>query len=308
MRRVAFTLLELLVVIAIIGVLIGLLLPAVQKVREAANRMSCANNLKQLGLAIHNYHDSYGVLPPATIEQIWGLSWYALLLPYIDQEAATRWFKFSRSHFEHSDYARAVQVSAFLCPTRRTVGTEPRLSVRGDFCHFEGVRIRWPGDRDHYPGALGDYACEGSGHGALMVGGGVRFDGRVPPAILGWRSQTAWKDVTDGLSQTLLLGEKHVRPGEFGVLHWPLQGEPGHGDGSIWNGGSGSWSTACLVIGVEMPLAQSPWEEYRRQWGSWHSGVVNFVLCDGSVQALDRDTRHAVLFRLAYRHDGEAQP
>jgi prepilin-type N-terminal cleavage/methylation domain-containing protein len=150
-RRAGFTLLELLVVMGILALLAGLLMPAVQKAREAAARVSCANNLKQLGLAMHQYHDHNGRLPPVRACDA-GASWAVLILPHLDQSNLYYQWNLKKSYYEQTDPARQTSVPVYFCPSRRTASSDPRLSVSGD----------WPSDGSQgstvYPGALADYA------------------------------------------------------------------------------------------------------------------------------------------------------
>jgi prepilin-type N-terminal cleavage/methylation domain-containing protein len=150
MRQPGFTLIELLVVIAVIAVLMGLLLPAVQKAREAASRISCANNLHQLGLAFHLYHDARGKLPPSRLSPSTA-TWAVLILPYIEEDNLYRQWDLSRIYYDQYPVARQKAVKIYFCHSRRTSNTAPLESIFGD-------TPSWGDGSTLYPGALCDYA------------------------------------------------------------------------------------------------------------------------------------------------------
>jgi prepilin-type N-terminal cleavage/methylation domain-containing protein len=155
-RRGGFTLVELLVVIAVIGLLMGLMLPAVQKVRESAYRISCGNNLKQITLAMHLYHHDKEHLPPRCVSEN-GATWGVLILPYLEQETLYNSWNLSRSYYDQSDTVRMTSLQIYFCPSRRSAGVAG-YSVSGDQPWMGGTNFG-----PNVPGALSDYAsCLGS--------------------------------------------------------------------------------------------------------------------------------------------------
>ena len=156
-RRRGFTLVELLVVISIIALLMGLLLSAVQRVREAAARTACANNLKQIGLAMHHFHDDHGQLPSFTTDGPDAATWAVEILPYIEQGNLYRQWDLSLSYYKQSDAARLTAVPTYVCPSRRNPGQAPRASIQGDQPGLTSDADATPSA--NVPGALGDYAA-----------------------------------------------------------------------------------------------------------------------------------------------------
>ena len=310
----AFTLVELLVVIAIIGILIGMLLPAVQQVRESARRVSCANHLRQVGLAIHNYESALTHLPPSRLNKSGGVAWTVLILPYIEGQNfydgwdLDRWYYDQGETVEEGDQLRKTPVTIFFCPSRRTADTAPGFSISGD-----RPDISFPGSRQHYEGALGDYACcVGSnvasdftgtgGDGGIILAEWEFEDLSERPQILDrWKSQTKLTSIRDGLTNTIFIGEKHVLPGTFGT-NTPANVSAQTGDGSIYNGDH-PW-VISRAAGQMFPLADKR-SDFNSQFGSWHSGVCQFAMGDGSVQTLSTTLEPMTLELLAQRDDGE---
>jgi prepilin-type N-terminal cleavage/methylation domain-containing protein/prepilin-type processing-associated H-X9-DG protein len=291
----AFTLIELLVVMAIIGVLVTLLLPAVQQVRATSLQISCANNLKQIGLALHGFHGLYKVFPsnggwdgkqtipsvgggppftPSTFDfttvklyqfgvgdpklspQAQTGSWGYCILPYLELEAT----------FQQREWT--VGVPVFICPARRNADALP--CVAGD--------------------ANGNY--ESGGYDWARTDYGVNiyaFDNRPKCRTMG--------SFTDGLSNTILVGEKaYDISAQLGSWYY---------DESFFVGGSKG--TSRNGIGLEHDGPGSFFINYKDNWGSAHPGGVHFLFGDGSVRLLMRDIDPAVLTALMTPDGGEAE-
>ena len=305
LRRRGFTLIELLVVIAIIAILIGLLLPAVQKVREAAARMSCSNNLKQIGLAFQNYHGTYSFFPPSRNDP--RATWAVFILPFMEGDATHKLWDFTKAFYDASNkVGRETTVKAYICPGRRSPSTAG-LSKSGDIPDSATYGTT------HVPGALGDYAINAGDPGSTAEYWWAPSPTQTKPACNGvgiidndWETNKGTRymkisDITDGLSNTLLVGEKHVPPDQFGLINY---------DSSIYNGDKTGarrqvGSSTPAGAGTTVLLAKFNTEQVTNRFGSAHPGVCQFSLCDGSVRSIKVSISADSIRKLANRMDGE---
>lgn len=302
----AFTLVELVVVITIISIMIGLLLPGVQASREAARTVQCQNNLKQIGLAVQNFHTRRGFLPPSRNYDHY-TTWAFLILPELEQGALSLELDDELKYYYQSDKARLTGIPSYFCPSRRD----------GKIHSISGDDILSPYETSgHVPGIVSDYACS-AGHGppgvwnwitsngAFIMGKGetdpptVPAGSYAPPGALlkTWASRTSFNSILDGASHTIFVGEKHVRELQTGISPE---------DGAIYNGDHPANFSRCGGPGY--PIARFPTDSFQTNFGSYHGGGCNFVFGDGSVRVLSPQISTDLLGRLTARNDHKFVP
>ena len=340
-RKRGFTLVELLVVIAIIGVLVALLLPAVQAAREAARRIQCSNNLKQISLGLTNFESTHKVFPSA---QHWDehVTWFVKILPYMEQQAAKDCWDMTQPWHRAYDGSGqplqlpcwSIQVPRYRCPSRSRPNGEFTPGGVDPAPGFDG------NPPEVHPSApYGDYAGNG-GTESCCCGPGAVYPTGVFPEPEGlmnndngvilrqswhpgstsapYKSHIKITTITDGLSNTLMLGERHVVQDRHGPS-WEtcksncdgLEGEESLGLDGSWASGNDREGTTRHA-GIAYPLANGPSDMFGwpllRVFGSWHPGICQFAMCDGSVSSLDVTISGRVLEDLTSRNSVSHDP
>jgi prepilin-type N-terminal cleavage/methylation domain-containing protein/prepilin-type processing-associated H-X9-DG protein len=334
-RRRAFTLIELLVVIAIIAILVALLLPAVQSAREAARRSQCKNNLKQIGLAVHNYHENNGQIPQTSINTngALGLNWsnaskgsyLVQLLPYIDEATMYEAIDFEavggawnppnvEATTANNKLLRHTTVQAFICPSDpspildgHSNKSNYALSMGGQAMPANGVGYNGQNGCNLFPGNYKGLGPNGHGNPSSLQPN--HYAGVV--GRLNWAAKFA--QITDGLANTILGGEirpqcgDHSRNGWFhfnslwiattAPINYPILCVR---EDNGWNAGNATLPDGTPATGC------NHWQNWQTSQGfkSRHTGGVHFVFCDGAVKFLSENIEYEVYQRLGGRNDG----
>ncbi len=300
--RRGFTLVELLVVIAIIGVLVALLLPAVQAAREAARRTQCVNNLKQIGLGIHNFHDTFGVIPacsfqprpsssptPASEWRYSRFSGWVVIMPYLEQQPLHDSFNIF-ADYGHADNHPQEPLSVYFCPSRRPPEMQPtgNQQARGDYAFCGGGQMP-DGSWSHVHANLSDTQSNG-----MFVMPRLGRNDQI------WTraGQLTFAQVRDGLSNTIAVGEKRVEEyrDASGTLIDGVTQAQADGPHYRW----GFHSTRNTRSPMNGPLVSS-WGNYDANFASEHPGGCNFLLGDGSVRFIAENINYDVYNILAAR-------
>jgi prepilin-type N-terminal cleavage/methylation domain-containing protein/prepilin-type processing-associated H-X9-DG protein len=283
--RAGFTLIELLVVIAIIGILVGLLLPAVHKIREAANRMSCCNNLKQLGLALHQYHDTNLFFPAAALRGVpERQAWVPSVLPFVEQQPLSNSYVFNLAWFDPANQpAVATPLKIVQCPS--TPGGS----------RFDTAFSFQP--------ACGDYNAT-TAVSAILIQVGLIPATSDLRGVLVRNATTRMADITDGTSTTIILGEDASRPQLWNVGSLVP-------DGYVWGGGwadahgpfavSGASTDGSIARGGPCGVNCTNFTEFY----AFHPAGANAVFADGSVRLIQASINISVLAALTTRSGGE---
>lgn len=316
----------------IIGVLIALLLPAIHAARSAARRTQCSSNLRQIALAVSQFHDTFAIFPPGRIDyrfqdepsRVCGgfePTWTAYVLPFVEEQAAADRWRLLEDYSLHDAQTREYAPSVYACPERganRTSTNELRIvSVPCGCGGGEPQGYRPTGATAHYAGNHGDgspgYAANddsaffwgGNGTGVLITVR-ARCAGIWPVYPVALHDTVRAASVTDGLSKTVLLGEMHTPEDDEGIVP---------DNGPMYDG---KFLPSSLRLGgVGLPIARGPtdaeaprmFDEHAHYgFGSRHAGVCHFALADGSVQAFAVDTDEALLGQRCHRSDGDVQP
>lgn len=304
-----FTLIELLVVIAILGVLIALLLPAVQAARESARRAQCTNNLKQIGLAIHNYHDASGVFPSSmnswSARQTAYFTAFTAILPYLEQEPLFSSYHLDLNNTEPANTtATSTRVAVYLCPSMTLPRAKPDpanndFAAPASYAMSSGSRYAW---------AWSNTGLYGRPDGVLIPNEETPGPGRPVVGV----GPVGLRDIADGTAQTYMVGEQ-----DYGLKDYtfspsdPRAGQLKGGNG-VWCDGypaSSSFSAFGPFNGHEY-LGPGSRPDYREASGiasfrSQHPGGAHFLYADGSVRFIKEGIARTVYRALSTRAHGE---